>query len=215
VTPGDIGRTFAAAQSLRGAVRVSTALGLGPGLGGDAGTPRAFLGVMEDRKRVHYYGYVGYPYNQVRALLQRAPLDLLQRATTSAAARAGSIAASLRVGVGGVEVAVDVRVHIRRIRDDESIAGLPPSLSVDIAWEASHGAPIFPLMEAQLSAWQVSAEETQLDIEGYYRPPFGPIGSALDRAVGHRIAQAAVHRFFEDTLEEIRRELSAPEKPRS
>jgi hypothetical protein len=170
---------------------------------------------MDDRRRVHCYGYVGYPYEQVRALLQRAPLDLFQRATASAAARAGSIAASLRVGVGGVEVAVDVRTHIRRIRDEESIAGLPPSLSLEIAWEASHGAPMFPLMEAQLSAWQVSAGETQLEMEGYYRPPFGPIGTALDRAVGHRVAQAAVHRFFEDTLEEIRRELSKAEKPRS
>jgi hypothetical protein len=67
-------------------------------------------------------------------------------------------------------------------------------------------------MEAELSAWPVSAAETQLEIEGHYRPPFGPVGEAVDAVVGHRVAQAAVHGFFEDAVEQIRHELSTGEK---
>jgi hypothetical protein len=164
---------------------------------------------MAAPRPLHYFGYVHSPFEKVRALLHHAPLQLLHRATVSAASRAQSVAVSLRLGVEGAEIAVDVRTHLRRIHDDESVAGMPPSTSLDLAWEAVCAPSLFPLMEAVLSASPVTAAETQLEIEAHYRPPFGPAGNVLDAAVGRRIAQATVHRFFEDVLERIRLELAA------
>jgi hypothetical protein len=35
----------------------------------------------------------------------------------------------------------------------------------------------------------------------------GPLGTAFDMAVGHRIADASVHRFLSDLVEQLRCEL--------
>jgi hypothetical protein len=63
-------------------------------------------------------------------------------------------------------------------------------------------------MSAQLSAWPITSTETQLELQGEYRPPFGAVGAALDAMVGHRVAEAAVERLLQDLLEQIRRELA-------
>jgi hypothetical protein len=47
----------------------------------------------------------------------------------------------------------------------------------------------------------------RVEFEGAYEPPRGAVGRAFDAIVGHRIAQATVHRFVNDVIEEIRQEL--------
>ena len=46
--------------------------------------------------------------------------------------------------------------------------------------------------------------ETQLDFEGDYEPPLGLIGNAVDSVIGHRIAEASVHRFVTDVATHLR-----------
>jgi hypothetical protein len=162
---------------------------------------------MRQPRKVRCYQYVERPYEAVRKLFRERPLDVLQRATTTAAARADSLAAQLRVGVAGVEIGVEVKLHVTAIRDEEGEAGLAPVTHVMIGWEAAKAAALFPLMSAQLSAWPLSSSETQLEIEGEYRPPLGAVGNALDAAVGHRIAEASVLRFLEDVVQQVRQEL--------
>ena len=65
-------------------------------------------------------------------------------------------------------------------------------------------------MQAELSIYPLTASETQLDFRGQYEPPLGVLGSAIDAAVGHRIAEAAVHRFVGDVADYLRRTLSQP-----
>jgi hypothetical protein len=151
--------------------------------------------------------YVNRPYASVREILHREPLKLLQRATTSAAARASSVVANLRVHVAGIEIGVDVRVLVRRVRDQETGAGNVPVTRVELAWEATRAPALFPSMLAEVSAQPLSATETQLAIEGNYWPPLGPIGTAIDATVGHRVAQAAVHRLLADLAEQMRDDL--------
>jgi hypothetical protein len=158
--------------------------------------------------RVRIYQYVNRPYGAVRELFRLRPAELFQRATTSAAARARALAASLHAGVGGVDVGVDVRIHVQGVRDDPGIAGMSPVTHVELAWEALRASALFPVMSAQLSFWPLTASETQLEIEGAYRPPLGIVGNVVDAAVGHRIAEASVHRFLDDIAEQLRRELS-------
>jgi hypothetical protein len=63
--------------------------------------------------------------------------------------------------------------------------------------------------KAELCFFPLTSTETQLEIEGAYRPPLGIVGNAIDAAVGHRVAEATVHRFLDDVVERIRRELPA------
>jgi len=165
------------------------------------------MDVMSEPTKLRCYAYLDRPYERVRELLRRQPLDLLQRATHSASARANSLAASLKVAVAGVEIGVVARTYLHRVKEDEAIAGLPPVTCLEFGWEASRTPAFFPAMRAELSVWPLTSTETQLEITGEYRPPLGVVGDALDAALGHRVAEAVVHRFLEDIVEEIRHEL--------
>jgi len=165
------------------------------------------MAITRQSRTLRCYEYVNRPYDAVRTLLRDRPLELLRRATTSAVARTRELAGNLRVDVGGVEIAVEVSLHIRGVREEAGVAGVSPVTHVNIGWEATRTPSLFPLMSADLSAWPLTSSETQLAIEGDYTPPLGVVGVAFDAAVGHRIAEAAVHRFLEDVVEEIRHQL--------
>jgi hypothetical protein len=162
---------------------------------------------MSEPRKVRCYQYVNRSYAAVRQLLAQRGPAVFQRATASASARATEVGATLHAGVGSVEVAVDVRIHVVAVSEDEGVAGMSPVLRVKLGWEASHAAALFPVMNADLSFWPLTATETQLEIDGTYRPPLGILGNAADAVLGHRIAEASVHRFLDDIVEQIRREL--------
>ena len=50
----------------------------------------------------------------------------------------------------------------------------------------------------------ITSTETQLDFGGGYEPPMGPLGGALDAMIGHRIADASIHRFLADVAHHLR-----------
>ncbi len=155
------------------------------------------------------YAYVNWPYDAVRALLHDRPVEVLRGATTSAASRAKDLAGSMRVAVAGLELGVQVSMHVLAVRDDEGVAGLSPVTRVNLAWEAARAPSLFPFMSAHLSAWPLTSTETQIEIEGDYTPPLGALGAAIDAVVGHRIAEAAVRQFVDDVVEQMRQELQA------
>jgi hypothetical protein len=162
---------------------------------------------MSEPRKLRCYEYVNRPYERVRDLLYARGAEVFQRATSSATARADSLLSTLRVSAGGFEVGVDVRIHVRGARDEEWMPGLSPVTRINLAWEAAKATSLFPSMEAQLSFWPLYASETQLEINGSYRPPLGFVGNAVDAMIGHRVAEAAVHRFLEDVVEHLKREL--------
>src|ERR1700690_2676328 len=101
------------------------------------GTRHAFSGLMAEPRTLRCYKYVNRPYEIFRELLHRDPLKLLQRATTSAAARASTLITNLRVQLAGIDIGVDVRVSVRRIRDQEAGASGAPVTRVELGWEAT------------------------------------------------------------------------------
>ena len=160
---------------------------------------------MSEPRKLRVYAYVNKPYEAVRKLLYAHASELFPRATKAAVTRADEVGAQLRVSAAGIDVGVDVRIHLGALRDEEGPKGMSPVTRVPITWEAVKAAALFPSMSAELSAWPLTATETQIELEGSYRPPLGPVGNALDAVVGHRVAEAAVHRFLDDVVAEIRR----------
>jgi hypothetical protein len=53
-------------------------------------------------------------------------------------------------------------------------------------------------VKADLSIYPLTATETQLDFSGLYEQPLGVVGKAMNAMLGHRIAEASVHRFVGD-----------------
>jgi hypothetical protein len=160
---------------------------------------------LTEPRELRCYDYVNVPYDKVRDALERDAAGLFQRATTTAASRAQALVATLRVGVGALEIGADIKIVVRSVAERLSVLG-DRRVEVALGWTAARGAGLFPAMEATLTAYALSAGETQLDLYGRYRPPLGVVGSALDALAGHRLAEASVLRFLQDVARLINRE---------
>ncbi len=171
---------------------------------------------MSERHTIRCYEYVTHPYEEVRDALRRDPAAFFQRATTEAASRAKGLVLSLRVRVGSVDIGSDAVVVVRSVVEELSAPGIHgPRTSLAIAWQAAQNPSLFPAMEAELSVYALGKDETQIDFCGTYTPPLGLLGDAVDVVVGHRIAEASVHRFVEDVAANVRQELAARRKGRA
>jgi hypothetical protein len=162
---------------------------------------------MSKGREIHCYDYVNHPYEQVRAALGKNAPAVFQSATKAAASRAQSIASELRIDIGGIRIEADIRVSIRNIevKNHEVMSG--PTTRLHLEWEAARMPRLFPIMKADLSVYPITATETQLDFNGLYEPPLGPLGKAVNAIVGHRIAEASVHRFVSDVAGYLRNTL--------
>lgn len=163
---------------------------------------------MSEPRELHCYEYVNVEYDKVKEALARDALGIFQRATGSATTRARDLAATLRVSVGALEIGADVKVAVRSLEERVSALG-ERKAELAIWWTAASAADLFPSMEATLSIHPLSAHETQLALDGRYRPPFGAVGNAIDAVVGHRLAEASVLRFVQDVAARLNRELAA------
>ena len=65
----------------------------------------------------------------------------------------------------------------------------------------------FSIMKADLSIYPITATETQLDFNGLYESPLGRLGKAVNAIIGHRVAEASVHRFVSDVAGYLRKTL--------
>lgn len=165
---------------------------------------------MDKGRVIRCFDYVNHPYARVReALTQNAPA-VFQKATTVAETRAGEVASELRVQVGTLEVATDITIVVQGVEDIPGRGSWDSVSKLRLQWQSARAPRWFPLMQAELSIYPLTATETQLDFQGHYEPPLGVLGSAIDAAVGHRIAEAAVHRFVDNVAEYLRRTISRP-----
>ena len=159
---------------------------------------------MSKQREVRSYEYVNQPYERVRDALLADPLGTFRSATRAAADRARSVAAALRISVAGVDVGTEIDITVGEVVQVAPEEGRPPSTRILIQWEAARQPRLFPLMRAELSVYPLTATESQLDFAGGYAPPLGPVGTVLDAVLGHRIAEASVHRFVTDVAHHLR-----------
>jgi hypothetical protein len=159
---------------------------------------------MNTGREIRSFDYVNHPYEQVRdALIADAP-TVFQAATKAAASRAQSVASELRVNIGGIGVATDIAISVKKIEERISESMGTPGTRLELEWEAANLPSLFPFMRAELDIYPLTATETQLDFFGLYEPPLGAMGKALNAMVGHRIAEVAVHRFVNDVAAYLR-----------
>ena len=163
---------------------------------------------MADRRTIRAYDYVNQPYEPVRDAIREGALSIFQRATKVAEERSEGLVSSLSVNLAGVEVSKDIEITIRGVNEEKTSGGeLSRVTHVDLEWHAAENPGLFPAMEADLKIYPLSHTETQIELVGTYDPPMGVLGSALDAMVGHRIAEASVHRFVRAVVERLRTDL--------
>lgn len=160
---------------------------------------------MSAPREIRCYQYVARPYSNVSELLRSDPVAFLRRATAAAATRAEHLVAQMKVEIAGLEIDRDVTLDVTVGDPSKKPPAAPalPAMSLTISWHAARNPSFFPSMCAELTIYPLGPEETQLDLHGWYSPPGGLLGSAADALVGHRIAEASVHRFLEDVCERL------------
>ena len=163
---------------------------------------------MGKAREIRCYDYVNHPYEQVRDALIKDPLAVFQAATKAAASRAQSIASELRVEMGGIGLQADIIISIKNIDEQVSKDMAGPITRLQLEWQAAKLPSLFPLMNAELAIYPLTRTETQLDFLGFYEPPLGAVGKAVNAVVGHRIAEVSVHRFVTDVAGSLSKALT-------
>jgi hypothetical protein len=158
--------------------------------------------------QVRSYDYVNGAYARVREVLVADPAGIFRDATRSSTDRARSLAAELHVRIAGVDVATEVEITTGPITHEAAGAYGMPVTHVALTWAAVRNPQFFPLMKGTLSISPLTPTETELDFQGHYEPPLGVVGGAIDTVLGHRVAEAAVHRFVADVAHHLRTRLT-------
>jgi hypothetical protein len=158
-------------------------------------------------RKIRCYDYVNHPYERVRDALKQNALMVFQSATKTAASRAQSVAAELRVDFAGIGVKTDIKIAVKSIDEKNAGSASNPTTKLTLEWEAAKMPRLFPLMKGELSVYPLTATETQLDFSGVYKPPFGTVGKTMNAIVGHRIAEVSVHRFVGEVAGYLRQTL--------
>jgi len=160
--------------------------------------------VKDKGRKIRCYDYVNHPYDRVRNALKHNALTVFQSATKTAASRAQSVAAELRVDFAGIGVKTDIKIVVKSVDERAGRSASTPSTRLTLEWEAAKMPRLFPLMKGELFVYPLTATETQLDFSGVYKPPFGTVGKTMNAMVGHSIAEASVHRFVSDVAGYLR-----------
>lgn len=157
------------------------------------------------KTEIRCFDYVNHPYDQVCDALATHSNEIFHDATKSAETRAESVAAGLHVKIAGVEVGKEINIEVVSLVDVES--NRKKHMTINLEWKAASAPQLFPTMFAQLHVYPITSNETQLDLQGEYEPPFGILGKAVDAMIGHRIAEASVHHFLSEIAEYLRKNL--------
>lgn len=112
----------------------------------------------------------------------------------------GLITRVIRVGPAGDVPGASKLVQVRFVGPVERGG----ATTIWLHWEATGAAGgLFPALDADLILMAKGQEQTQLRLDGYYRPPLGRLGAGLDRAVMHRVASATARALLRSAADAL------------
>ena len=156
-------------------------------------------------REIRSFDYVNAPFARVRAALTRDASAVFRSATQAAAGRTHSVASALHVEIAGIEFGKEIEISVQELEGEPAVTNVT---RLQLEWKAVRAPGLFPMMKAELAIYPLTSTETQLDFSGRYEPPLGWLGTAVDAALGHRIAEASVHRFVAEVAHYLRTEFA-------
>jgi hypothetical protein len=148
---------------------------------------------------IRYYLELPIPFDEVERPLLTDPGSWLPGIANDAEDRGERLLVEV-----GFEVSRDRRVdRAVHIEVGEPVSVPSSSTTLPIVWSAERGARAFPRLDADIEIAALGATRTQLSISARYRPPFGTVGRAIDKALMHRVAEATVKDFLDRVGERL------------
>jgi hypothetical protein len=84
------------------------------------------------------------------------------------------------------------------------------TMTVGLRWEAAGATGgLFPLLDADISLSAGGGGSARLVLTGCYRPPFGALGTGLDRMLMHTVAELTIRSFVNRIARSLEGELAA------
>src|SRR5664280_2875617 len=134
-------------------------------------------------------------------LVQPIAIDIAQAMTllgTEAPSWLGAPVQSIRPGSRRFLTDLSLTIKKAAFVDLGEVRQTPGGCEIEIGWQSSSLAPLFPVFAGRLTL-----TPTELRLEGFYAPPGGEIGAALDRAFLNIAARGTARWFLERTAEVV------------
>ncbi|HEY9286771.1 MAG TPA: hypothetical protein VIT43_01985 [Candidatus Dormibacteraeota bacterium] len=74
---------------------------------------------------------------------------------------------------------------------------VPSRTWLPVTWKPTSAGTFFPALEGELEVAPLGRDVTQIGLSARYKPPFGVLGTTLDRMFLHRVAEATVQDFVQ------------------
>jgi len=132
---------------------------------------------------------ISVPAEGAARVLKRMPQTLVESFATAAMDHGHTVMTEVGFDVGTTRVAQQVTIELGDAVETPSRTWLP------LTWRPASGSSLFPSLEGELEAAPLGKELTQIGLSARYKPPFGIVGSTLDRMFLHRVAEATVQDF--------------------
>ena len=143
------------------------------------------------------FAEIPVPASAASAVLRDLPHALIEGFAAEAIDRGDTVLAEVGFPIAGHRLQRQVTIELGAPVETSFRTWLP------ITWKATDGQPLFPALEGELEAAALGKELTQIGLSARYKPPFGVVGDALNRAFLHRVAEATIRDFTQRTADAI------------
>ena len=150
---------------------------------------------------LRYFIELPLPAEAVERALLAAPATWLPHLADQAATRGEALLAEVGIGPPGHGLRKQVHIQLG------PVVRQPSRTTLAMTWQPTGptgAGGLFPVLEAELEIGALGTHRSQLAFNASYRPPLGTVGRAIDRALLHRVAEATVKDFLDQTGQAIR-----------
>lgn len=153
---------------------------------------------------IRYYLELSLPFADAERAMLADPTAWVSGLAVEAEDRGERLLAEVGFDLGeGRRVDRQVEIEV-----GEPVA-LPSKTVLPLSWAAATAESAFPRLDADIELAPLGPSRSQLSISARYRPPFGVVGRALDRALLHRVAEATIKDFLDHAGERIATSVAA------
>lgn len=139
---------------------------------------------------IRYFVELPLPAVRVEQVLCESPASWIPGLANEANARGQHLLAEIGIGDRA-------RLTRRVVVEVGEPMRFPSRTLIPFRWRSASGACLLPALDADLEVAALTADSTQLSMSAHYTPPLGAVGSAIDRAFLHRVAEATVKDFLD------------------
>jgi|SRR5919204_2195193 hypothetical protein len=137
------------------------------------------------------------PAESAASVLRGLPRTLVESFAVEAIDHGHTVLAEVGFPVAGRRVGKQVEIELGDAVETPSRTWLP------LVWRATGAGGLFPSLEGELEAAPLGKDLTHIGLSARYKPPFGVLGTTLDRMLLHRIAEATIQDFLQRVAEAV------------